>query len=167
MKIHGHDKLGPSQATFRMQRGETIIELLCTALPMGHFRTQLRELPRPEPALTGHPMLDARGKAMKDPDSGETLLETNEQTPEYRALLDAYRDRLAAYHIWLGLKHDPNVEFATKREGFKATMADFCDALLAELAAAGFGSNDLMALSLFILGLGGQLRAEQEQAKNV
>ena len=166
MKIEGHDKLGPATGKFRMQRGDVVVELTCTALPLAYLRGVIRGLPRPAPAPTGHPMRGADGRPMKDPDSGDTLLETNENTPEFRSRMDEYQDRLAAYHVWLGLRNDPNVTFDVRKADAE-DLAPLCDAVLVELEAVGFGSNDLMALSLFVQGLGGRAQDEIDAAKNV
>ena len=162
MKIAGHDKLGHAQQIVLLKRGDKTIELRLTALPIGYYRAMLAELPEPQSVRTGIAK-DAKGNRLRDPDTDELLFETNANSPALKAMRDEWQNRASAYRIALGLRDDPNVKFeATPGSGLPA----YCDAILAELAEAGFGERDLYELNLATMALSSDVQTATDAAKN-
>ena len=162
MRIKGHENLRRTQGVIRFARGDEVIELLCTALPLTYSERMLRELPLPRPQAIGW-MHDTKGRLMKDEASGEPLVETNEQAPEFMAEQDRSINRRLAYRIWLGLADDPNVAFDVDST---LPLPELCDKVLAELDAAGFGALEVARMASHVAALGGAVADDVDAAKN-
>lgn len=143
MRLAGRELREEYRRTLLLPRPDgTSWALTVRPLRLG-FAQWLRERGVQPPCVPKKCLRDSQGRLMRDAE-GLVLTQRDENDAAYLVEVDRYHQRLAALMVWEALRENGEVEFASEVPEGTAGWLEFADALLAELAGAGFTAGDLL-----------------------
>ena len=125
------------------------IALEVSGLPLDFDITRDRFVPMPK--IPKRMVQNAKGAVLRDPDTREVVWEEDDSPSEARAALERARRDQQLLMVVVALR-DSDVTFSSldgfdlEAEGAPADFRSRCDALHAEITAAGFGAGHLLRI---------------------
>lgn len=135
------------------------------AVPLGFEEEAEETFPTPKPPTRF--ARDAKGRLVKDPETGRVITEPDE-TPEFREILKTVQRRQMMLMLTRAVD-DPDWEFETPKPADgadKVQLAAYYDAIFEELRAAGFTVGDLAILIQKVMSVSNMSKEALETARD-
>lgn len=164
MRIEGH-KPGPAQDKIVLKRGDGVkpITFLATALPMGFVESVEADIPSPVARLVGFKKV-VGGGILLGPDK-KPIEETEENTPAFKAKIDAVNRMHTTLWIVKGLGNDPNVVFDTNRDQCNS-VKEYAEKINKEIAEFGLSGGDFNYVVNEILRISNPSQKKREAVRD-